>query len=264
MSANINFGSCGPKSVNIENPNLDNGSVKHYTGLFREDINWRILSKTILDTTPIKDIYVGACADGSEPITLKMQLEKDDPTRKFNITAFDISQEKIAMAKCGVMGISTKRTLMNDEPCLVRCNRHMDEVQIGRYLQKIPGSDYKANARTTDETGALFKMTEHLRENMKFMVADAIDLTKQKFQDPIVFMFRNVLPYIKESARNELAGNLAENIPKGSILAVGSYDTCIRNKDNSISRITQLLPNKYFKAISADGTIGSELIFRHL
>lgn len=224
MSATINFGSCGNKYVKIDNPN-NVYMIRCTTDLFRPDLDWDTLGASILQS-PARDIYVGACSDGSEAISLKMLLENrlaGLESRKFNITAFDIAKEHIAMAKCGIISLYQGTNIPCHEDTVAI--KHVGEDVFRKNLEKIPGSDFIAKDLWNGDRGkcSLFKMTQSLRDNVKFCVDDIMSFSRQTFQDPIVLMFRNAIPYLKSEMQEELVNNMA-NFPKGSLVVIGGLE----------------------------------------
>ena len=224
MPATINFGSCGDRSTKIDNENLSR-AVKHTTTIFRNDMDWDSLGQALAGS-PITDIYVGACSDGSEAISIKMLLEKILPkeqAQNINITAFDIGKENIAMAKCGVISLyKGPMTKHHDDN---KCIDIVGEDIFRRNLEKIAGSDHIAGDITGHRgKSELYKMTAPLRNSIEFKVADALNISAQPFKKPIAFFFRNAWPYLTYEAQNQLAHNLSQNLPSNSLLGMGTYD----------------------------------------
>lgn len=252
MSANINFGSCGHQYTIIKNPNLLADQVKHTTSFFREGLDWDTLSEAILQS-PTRDIYVGACSDGSEAISLKMILDRDSqPIKgpKFKIMAFDIGKENIAMAKCGIISLASMIGHYDD----IKCMNWVGKDIFDKNLEKIPGSNYIAGDITGQKNvrSALFKMSRSLRDSIEFTVADAVDFSKQTFEKPIVFMFRNAWSYLNTDAQNELAHNLEQHLPKHSLVVAGQCDETVEPLMN--------LGKSCFEEVA---NYGSSKIFRH-
>lgn len=239
MSTSINFGSCSTTRIPLVHPSLAGNSVRHTTCFFRSDLNWHTLTDNIL-SSPIKDIYAGACSDGSEVISLKMLLEKKAPKRKFNFMAFDIANDKIKTAQEGIVEIWDGATT-GGYYCLERCAEYVGNEIFNKNLRmvKVPANAKKQPPKERD--GEFYQMTKHLCSNLSFYRADILKVTSQKFEEPVAFLFRNVWPYLKESVQNKAAHNLEQNLPSQSILALGEYD-------NSIDPYS-LLRKQYFDGV---------------
>lgn len=241
MINSINFGSSSATKHNLEHTSL-NGEIKNTTTFFRKDLDWNrladIISKDFKAQTPI---YLGAGSDGSEACSLKMLLEKKAPGKNFHILSFDIFEAKVNESKQGITDI------WNGAQSKIK--KFVGSKIFNKNFIKIPNSGYEIGKKSI-HGGALFKMTEHLKEMIDFKVADVVEFTQQKFKEPCVFLFRNAWPYLKPEKQLELAENLKNNLPEKSLVVIGSYDV---KKGN----IAELLLLKGFKSIE-----GSRFIFR--
>lgn len=230
MSATINFG-CHPANKKYSpHPTIQDG-MSNETRFFREDLDWKFLAETMARKfrgTP--QVYQGACSDGSETCTLKIMWDKLTKDRPINIKAFDINPKIIANAKKGLLEIF--------EMSRYNAQDYIDNDDYRKYLPRIPRSHKDMYYYHSD----MFQMTGHLKKGLSFEVGDAVEFSSKKQEEPCVFMFGNVLPYLCPSSRKEFFSNLGKNLAQGCIFVSGEFDERVK--------ATQELTQKGFEELS--------------
>ena len=186
---------------------------KTTTYFFRDDLNWHEL----VDVLQYKyrnakkvNIINHVCSNGQEPYSLAaklIQVLKSEAEKFFPIFAKDINKENIESAKGGRLGIKD-----ND---LYRINYYMRD-QLSDYFDKGQSSN--------PESDLVLIPKENIKNKVVFDQSDILEDTKTKFPPNTFLLCRNFWPYLKESAQEELADNLARSLDETSLLAVGEFD----------------------------------------
>ncbi len=215
MISSINFGSSDKKHIRKNDPDLELGFVRDTTEFYRKD------------------------------------LERNNPLKKFPILGFDILEEKIEMLKNGYIGFKGDKNWgeFSDE---AKIRQVVGDNILQKNLVKSP--TYEIGGKVLNSFGQVYKMTKHMTDDITFKVANVLEITKQKFEKPCVFMFRNAWPYLKSEKRQELIANLEQNLPPQSLLVIGGYDNLsfIHNflnpkKFSSLTGFLDLAPKIFIK-----------------
>ena len=257
-SYNLRFGSTAPWSTGI-NP-ITNTKLNPLTRLFRNDIDWDVLTETIKTQFPQRtDIYCYGGSDGSEAYSLAMKLidkfGEEKAEKFFPIKSIDLEQKNIDMANSGLIGIQEKGihidtpTFMNN----IKNKKFSDYFKLDRTQKRVKHfMDGRFNLIR------FYKVAKELREKVEFKQGDILKDTGKEFEKPCVVMFRNAWYLLGKSNIEKLANNLSSNLKKGSLVIIGSTDNTLF-RDKLSSQIDKLLINKGFKPLEISSS--SDYIF---
>ena len=143
-------------------------------------------------------VWVAGCATGEEPYSLAMVLTDNLPeSRGFHITATDISNRALDIARAGVYATTRTRGVPNS----IRTRHFVDD---GRRLA----------------------ISELLRRRVSFVQHNLIE--SPLVHDADIILCRNVLTYLAASARQSAVRRLRESISDGGFLLIGNSETLPR------------------------------------
>lgn len=225
MSTTINFGCHHPKRKLFFHPCIKK-DISNETYLFRGDLPWSFFATTINERfagTP--QIYQGACSEGSEAYSLKLIWDKVTGGRKIKINAFDIMPKIIRRAQSGIIELH-ERSFFNLDLVIPPEELMQSFTKIPNTHREVPG-EYKADS---------FRVADRLREGLSFQVGDAVEFSSKKQKDPCVFMFRNVMPYLRKESYDTILSNMENNFQPGSIVATGFFDEHVQATKKILER----------------------------
>ncbi|OGI04902.1 MAG: hypothetical protein A2Y25_00560 [Candidatus Melainabacteria bacterium GWF2_37_15] len=243
----VSFGTTVPR-ISVINPETES-ELNPQTKLFRDDINWNFLTKTIKKHFPEgTKIYCYAGSDGSEAYSLAMKLiDKfgDIEAEKFSIESIDLNKENIDLANSGLLGIDETGRWPD---------RHSfnDNIKHKRFEDYFTEDDtrkpVKYDCEDNPMTISYYKVAKELTEKIEFKQGNILKDTKKEFEKPCVVMFRNAWYTLGDSNIEKLADNLSSNLKKGSLVVIGETEN--HHRDSELShRVDILLENKGFKPI---------------
>jgi chemotaxis methyl-accepting protein methylase len=251
------------------------GEVRDFyalTMLFRDDYFLK-LAEVIRDRFPNGvPIHCYAASDGSEPYTLAMTLldragpekAKNYPIRAFDINPGLIEQAKKAILKvfqCDLAQYANYRKLGMNVSFLDLFERQSLPPGETAELEKTN----RMPRKTMGPEVGYYKAMPPLRDMVTFETADIRQDARRKLEKPIVLVFRNAwyqLGTNRTQASLELAENLFNSLPSGSLLVIGESE----NRDDSF-RVDPLLRLAGFRNIevgamkSASELCTSALVF---
>ena len=182
------------------------------TYFFRSDINWLALRDYInerFSNLPQVDTIIYGCSDGSEPYSLSMLLQSmvQNPDKFFPIKAFDIDESLI------VENIKKKDSFKVQ-------NSDFEKVQA---LYNTQAFDYSPFI-FQDDLGKYY-LTNKTTKPVEFKQGNLIeDIDRMKFEKPVLFMARNMWPYVSPWEYHSFAKKLFSKLPKGSSFIIGAFD----------------------------------------
>ena len=226
-SPKINFRSSAREyyDKNLKYKNYTTGKIMTCTSLFRNDLEWinfaKFIQKNFEDKDTVQTFSLG-CSDGSEAYTLAIALDSiGEDIKKYPILAVDRDIEIINHAKQG------------------RINLETGDFEVLNDIIKRP-KEYFINEGTAlnipNETCySLYKSFEPINELKDIVNFEQNDIlrTIRKIKDDgnTVLMLRNVMPYIAAKRHEEIFYTIKKVLRKGSILAIGDYDTYTKFKN---------------------------------
>ncbi len=184
----------------------------HETYFFRYDINWLAFRDYLnerFSKHPKIDTFVYGCSDGSEPYSLSMVIQSmvDNSDKFFPIKAFDI-----------------------DEGLILKNNEHKNSAKITysdflrmRDLFQKSDKDYSSYVFRDDFDN--YYCSYKTTKQVEFKCSNIIeDIKKMNFQNPVLFMCRNMWPYVDPQEYNQFAKSLYSKLPEGSSVVIGDFD----------------------------------------
>ncbi len=194
-----------------------NGEMSHLTRqvsnnetyFFRETYQFDDLLDTGLallqDSSPsdVLRVLSAGCSSGEEPYTLNIYAKESLVRRsglRFEIDAFDIDRDRLAIARTAEYGPSSLRAQQED-----RIGRHFREYPEGRFTLRTP-----------------------YRGGVRFYLANIIDL--ETYRRPLAYdivFCRNVLIYFSEPALRRAISNFAKVLRPGGLLFLGHSESII-------------------------------------
>lgn len=175
---------------------------------FRETGQFEVLDRDLLYELESHGIsrqlrFLSAgCSSGEEPYTLNIYLREISGhiPADLRIDAFDLDQERLALARRGLYRSSSLRAL--------------DESQIGRYFTAIDARNYELRGP--------------YRRGVRFSFGNILDVTT--FPPGVkydVIFCRNVLIYFSETALKTAIDNFAKVIRHDGLLFLGHSESII-------------------------------------
>jgi len=194
---------------------------KNNSRILREDMNWNAYGNILLKEFPNGcNIHISACSDGGEVYSTMLGILKASnfdygKLKKFRFIASDIDSAMVLRCKTGeISTVTTHNDIIYDDT--EKLKEFMGENNFKEYF--LPSSNLSG-----------YTVSPKLTNLVDFRKADITeDATKKDFfgKGKCVVMFRNAWPYIKPAENQmKLALNLAENLPKGSMVVTGEFDT---------------------------------------
>jgi chemotaxis protein methyltransferase WspC len=134
------------------------------------------------------------CASGEEPFSMVMALlDAGFPQERLNVDALDLSSSALAQAEQGVYGACSFRT--------------PDVSFRSRYFQPIPGG---------------FQLNQNVRERVQFGRINLLDPRFTAGTQRYDFIFcRNLLIYLRQSARRQVLSKIQALLAPGGFLFIG-------------------------------------------
>lgn len=204
------------------------------TKMWRNDTIWleqgNYLKNRFANDEKVR-VYIGAGSGGHETYTLSILLQEtcgEEAKKFFPLYTFDIAKEEINAANAAKMSgnviipsLSNKYNFENkflkenpDFPFRDGCNAlGITKEQMEKYMIELNDGSVKLTPATTAPA--------------KFEYANVLDLVyKLDENNPtkLVFICRNMWPYVEEKYYKEFAEQLFKRAPKGSCVILGSYD----------------------------------------
>ena len=184
----------------------------HETYFFRNDINWIAFKDYLIErfsNCPKIDTIVYGCSDGSEPYSLSMLLQSmiDNPERFFPIRAFDLYDDVI------IKNIKDKNSfkLEDSDFSKVASLYETSAVDISPYIFQDEYLKHYCTNKTT--------------EPVEFKQGNIItDIDRINFNNPTLFMCRNMWPYVSPGEYYSFSKKLYSEIPSGSSVIIGDFD----------------------------------------
>lgn len=208
--------------------------------LFREDIDWRRLSKYSKNHFHNKNrvnIIQFASSDGSEAYTQIISLLENYPEKDaekfFPIKAYDIDEEIINAAKSGLIN-----TCLAD-----RMNIQMNTDDYTRYFAETQEKLFiKDNINLQSQK--TLKVKNILKSRVQFERADMYNILANLNDDSdTILMCRNVLGYFENDRVEKFVKIVANKLKTGSLFVIGDHDT----KNSFIDRF--LKENNFMRVI---------------
>ncbi|MEZ5545237.1 MAG: CheR family methyltransferase [Lysobacteraceae bacterium] len=135
------------------------------------------------------------CSTGEEAYTLAMLFDQTlSADRRFGITATDVSQGALSIAKTGEYPL--------------------------RRLAEIP-ANYRSRATEEVPGGELFRIAERLRKRIGFACVNLLHATRAPLRKLDLIFCQNVLIYFARDRRSELLDGLAGLLHPGGLLVLG-------------------------------------------
>ena len=184
----------------------------HETYFFRDDINWLTFKNYLNErfaNCPKVDTVIYGCSDGSEPYTLSMLMQSmvKNPDKFFPIKAFDIIDSLI------------KENIKEKDSFKVQST----DFEKVRALYEMMALDYSPFI-FQDDLGKYY-LTNKTTNPVEFKQGNLIeDIDRMHFEKPVLFMARNMWPYVSPSEYHSFAKKLFEKLPKGSSVIIGAFD----------------------------------------
>jgi type IV pilus assembly protein PilK len=145
------------------------------------------------------------CSTGEEAYTLAMVLDdalsRREPPRRFGITATDVSQPALGVARAG--------------------------TYPGRRLEEIP-EDFRETYLEPAEEGG-FKVCERLRRRIGFACVNLLHATRAPLRQLDLIYCQNVLIYFARERRGELLDGLARLLRPNGLLVLGAGEVTAWN-----------------------------------
>ncbi len=161
--------------------------------LIREEWLPQRLAQTSADQA-LHALSVG-CSTGEEAYSLAMLLDQAlPPDRRFGITATDVSQGALSIARAGEYPL--------------------------RRLAEIP-ANYRGRATEEVPGGELFRIAERLRKRIGFACVNLLHASRAPLRKLDLIFCQNVLIYFARDRRNELLDGLAGLLHPGGLLVLG-------------------------------------------
>ena len=182
------------------------------TYFFRNDINWiafmDYISERFQNIPKVETIIYG-CSDGSEPYSLSMILQSMacESEKFFPIKAFDIDDSLI------IQNVNKKSSFKVEN---TDCSQAL-------YLYESQCLDYSPYL-FKDDCGYYY-LTNKTTQPVQFKQGNIIvDVDKFDFKNPVLFLARNMWPYVAPGEYPSFARKLYDKLPSGSSLIIGSFD----------------------------------------
>ena len=195
-------------------------STANSTCMFREDMDWDVLTDSLIKDGKPKKIYCYACSDGSEPLSIALALISklgfDKFKRDFSVIAKDADEKTLQMAKNG----------------LVTLNRR-DLKRISPYAKP---SDYFEYQYYQPFQKGVFKIKKDLADCITFKTGDILtDADSLDYNNSVIF-FRNVWLYLPEELQKKLVDIFSVKFTDSTKLVTGCLDAGSKVKE---------IPDKY-------------------
>lgn len=205
--ANISFGT---SYDNLEKNKLGYNCA-NYTCMYREDINWDLLSDYIIKDGNPKKIYCYACSDGSEPYSLAIalieKLRYKEAQRYFSIIARDIDEGTITKAKKGYLKLEKK-----DFP---RIRRFCEPDKYFKFIRCI---------RSTPFLNGIYKVKKELFNCIDFETGDISKDSEFLNYENSLILLRNVFMYMPYDVKEKITNNFMNNFRESTALVTGTLD----------------------------------------
>jgi len=232
---NLSFG-----STNYRYLYKNKKPMECYTSILRRGIDWNKLGEIFnknFKNTPKVNIIVGACSDGSEPLSVIMALKETLSTKackKFTpIRAFDFCEDLIMNAKRGLI--------------------HLTETDILKInlFTKSNTEYFKPNAmncildiNSNGSSSKTYQATDQLIKDINYEQNDIFKVLKAHNDNSnTVLFFRNALIHLGDSAAQKFATLAGEKLKSGSLVIIGETD-------RTTTQIEKYLNEQNFKEIS--------------
>lgn len=245
-----------------------NHSIETY--LFRDQVIEE-LPKIITERFPEgANIICYACSNGHEPYSLAMKLcdiaGKDNVKSKYPISGFDRCEDIIKICRDGQIILPSNVDQILKAKTLFPFSEAFSE---GFSLQNSEvGKRISPACSSKGTTFKLHTVNKPLREFVTFESGDLMnDVKSFSFNQPVIFMFRNVWFSFTFSQVQYLAHHLSKNLPRGSLLIIGDRDQMPRSSLGEISNATvsQIIESKGFKRFSeTSGNNSEKFIFEKI
>ena len=200
--------------------------VRTSTNLFREDLNWKFLTKYIifnfLKTNKV-NTYSLAGSDGSEAYSFAVMMMSKLPESMYNkffpIISSDIDRNVLE-------GANSRRINIHDcEFAMTNRNYHLD---LNDYFVNpdMPLQIQNDDIKWAEKHKLLsYEPIDELKQAVQFRHSDILtELSQIKDEGNSIVFCRNVMPYLKESYVNDVIKTASEKLKTGSLFITGEYD----------------------------------------
>lgn len=184
------------------------------------------------------DVKVYGSSDGSEVYSLIMMMNQAfaadaNAKKRYTITGYDISSERVRLAQQGVIGITQAErngfaSVMKAplEEFFTPLPASSDVPDAGQNdLMEMPCQDPRIRHLTSRDFAQQFftfhQVKPELHQQAQFEVSDIRERAKQPFDKPTILFLKHVLGYLQPDDRKAVAENLYRNLPKGSMVVIG-------------------------------------------
>lgn len=149
-------------------------------------------------------ISSAGCSSGEEPYTLGFfarEYQRSHPGFEYRIEAFDLDNERIAIAKAASYGASSMRNTTPD--------------QVARYFLPAGGEEPRYGLRP------------EYRQDVSFRTGNILDVASFGLVPYDVIFCRNVLIYFSDGAFHRAIDNFARALRPGGLLFLGHSESLI-------------------------------------
>ncbi len=246
MYIDTNYGQFNRKNVAFKanrrtyEQDANDVSMGCYTGLFRSDINWRMLGSYILNHFKNKDkinMVMFAPSDGSEAYSTIISLieaagdKKNQVLKKFfPIKAYDYDREILRAAKSGLINLEqTDRMAMQ-----MNCKDYQDYFAETDNVLYIVNEEISPASRNT----TTMKAKRVLTDNVSFFQADMFLKVKELKDDDgnTILMCRNALGYFENDKIEKFIKDVSAKLKSGSLFIVGAHDSVLFDVDSCLKK----------------------------
>ena len=208
----ISFGTMEREVIDPNFRRLDDFSNikwRNNTYLFRNDLEWRIVTNHITKNNTPRKIYCYACSDGSEPysiaIALICKLGFDKAQKYFPIIARDRDEFVIEKAKSG--NIKLKK----------------NDIFLLKFIEKLKKTEF-LDKGAADASSDEYPVSKALKSCVDFDLGDLLKDKDSLEYDNAVIFFRNVWPYLSKDEQVSLVKTFKKKFSKDSSLVIGGFD----------------------------------------
>lgn len=169
------------------------------------------------------NIFSLACSDGSEAFSTAMLLISklgDKAKKYFPITAVDLDDEVMHLARSGYIDLSAKDELLINKYTGNKLNTFFEQTNLSHLSNKIGGTDNRILLTR-------FKIKNILRDKVKFITEDVHDYVDKMPDENNIIFCRNCWPYLQSNSKkniNDFVKKLSSKMDTKSYLITGNYD----------------------------------------
>ena len=244
-----------------KNGTLENKSYRNDTIWFRNGIPEIV--DTIVDLYKDEkhvNTYVFGCSNGSEPTSMYIYMASKygmDTVSKFTpFNAFDIDKTAIKKASKGHMpmqGFELERVIDYTYGKLYEFFPTAENIIANSNFPKLLNKSRTFKDGST-ETGICFNLNEEHAKNIKYSVGNILEECKKIDPNELsIVSARSFIPYLNNETITDLFSNLDKHMKKGSVLILGDYDFCPRDREEGfVDFLYETLRENNFKRVNDD------------